>query len=269
MSLLALTACSGEEDYLVTIHTPYGNMHAVLYDATPKHKSNFIKLAENGRYDSTVFHRVIRDFMIQGGDVSAKPATEGDSIDYTIPAEFVDTLFHRKGALAAARQGDQINPEKASSGSQFYIVQGTTYTKDELTTDMNTLNKGIQNLILNVPEYAGLEEELVNLYQSGDFQAYTQRIMALKPVVEDRLNMEVDRKYSPERLQVYTTVGGAPHLDDTYTVFGQVVDGLAVIDSIAAQPTGAGDKPLKDIPMTVEVEKMPKKKIIDAYSFLY
>ncbi len=269
MSLLALTACSSEEDYLVTIHTPYGDMHAVLYDATPKHKNNFIKLAENGRYDSTIFHRVIRDFMIQGGDVSARPVAEGDSIDYTIPAEFVDTLFHRKGALAAARQGDQQNPERTSSGSQFYIVQGTTYTKEELTTDMNKLGKGIQTLIQNVSEYAELEQELMNLYQSGDFQAYNQRILALKPIVEDQLNIDVDRKYSPERLKVYTTVGGAPHLDDTYTVFGQVVDGLAVIDSIAAQPTGPGDKPLKDIPMTVEVEKMPKQKIIDTYNVTF
>lgn len=267
---LVLGACSSEKDYLITIHTPYGEMHAVLYDVTSEHKENFIELAEKGMYDSTIFHRVIKDFMVQGGDVNAKPSVgEKDKIDYTVPAEFVDTLFHKKGAIAAARQGDQVNPERASSGSQFYIVQGAVFSEEQLTTDMNKLGKGIQTLIKNNYDYASLEQELMELYNTGDFDAYTQRIMELKPIVEEELNIDVDRKYPAERLQAYTTIGGAPHLDDTYTVFGQVIDGLAVIDSIAAQPTGADDKPLEDIHMTVEVERMPKKKIIKQYDFQY
>lgn len=265
-----LGACSSEKDYLVTIHTQYGDMHAVLYDATPKHKDNFIKLAESGMYDSTIFHRVIQDFMIQTGDVNAKPSVkEEDKVDYTIPAEFVDTLYHKKGAIAAARQGDQVNPNKESSGSQFYIVQGTTFTEEALTTDMNKLAQGIQTLIQNDSRFADLQNELLSLYNKGDFEAYTQRIIELKPVVEEELNIEVDKNYPKERLEAYTTVGGAPHLDDTYTVFGQVLDGMAVIDSIAAQPTGPGDKPLQDIYITVEVEEMPKENIMKRYGIQY
>lgn len=265
-----ISACSAEKDYLVTIHTPYGDMHAVLYDATPEHKENFIELAQQGKYDSTTFHRVIKNFMVQGGDLSTSPAynAEEDTIDYTIPAEFVDTLFHKKGALAAARQGDQINPERASSGSQFYIVQGTVYSEDELLTDMNKLGKGIQQLIKN-DGYKEVGEELIGLYQSGDFEAYTRKMVELKPVVEEELNIEVDRKYPKERLQAYTTIGGAPHLDDTYTVFGEVIDGLSIVDSIAAQPTGAMDKPTKDIYMTVDVEEVSKKAITKKYGYQY
>lgn len=267
---LLLIGCNTEKEYLVTFHTPYGEMHAILYDATPEHKENFIELAQSGKYDSTIFHRVIEDFMVQGGDLSTAPSydPEEDSVDYTIDAEFVDTLYHKKGALAAARQGDQRNPERASSGSQFYIVQGAVFTEDELLTDMDKLSKGIQELLRN-GGYDSLGQELMELYQSGDYQAYTQRMMEVKPIVEEELNIEVDKKYPKERLEAYTTVGGAPHLDDTYTVFGQVIDGLQVIDSIAKQPTGQADKPLKDIHMTVEVEEMPKKRITKEFGYRF
>ncbi len=269
MLLLAM-ACSTEKEYLVTFRTSYGDMHAILYDATPEHKENFIELAQRGKYDSTIFHRVIEDFMVQGGDLSTAPSynPEDDSVDYTIPAEFVDTLYHKKGALAAARQGDQRNPERASSGSQFYIVQGTVYTDDELLTDMNKLGKGIQQLLKN-GGYDSLGQELMALYQSGDYEAYTQKMMQAKPIVEEELNIEVDKKYPQQRLRAYTSMGGAPHLDDSYTVFGQVIDGLEVIDSIAAQPTGRADKPLKDIYVTVEVDEMSKKRISKEFGYQF
>lgn len=267
---VVMSGCSTEKDYLVTFHTPYGDMHAVLYDATPKHKNNFIKLAESGKYDSTIFHRVIQDFMVQGGDLSTGPNynPEKDSVDYTIAAEFVDTLFHKKGALAAARQGDQHNPERASSGSQFYIVQGTVYSKDELVTDMNELGRGLRRLFEN-SAYADIEEELMNLYEKGDYQTYTKRMVELKPLVKEKLNIEAERDYPEKRLQAYTTVGGAPHLDDTYTVFGEIIEGLSIIDSIAAQPTGAMDKPTKDIYMTVDVEEVSKRKITKEYGYQF
>lgn len=270
LCLVVLSGCSTEKDYLVTFHTPYGEMQAILYDATPKHKENFIELAESGKYDSTIFHRVIQDFMVQGGDLSTKPTfnPEEDSTDYTIAAEFVDTLFHKKGALAAARQGDQMNPERASSGSQFYIVQGTVYSEEELLTDMNKLGKGIQQLLKN-EGYEEVGNELMRLYQSGDMEAYTQKIMELKPVVEEELNLEVDKKYPEKRLEAYTTVGGAHHLDDTYTVFGEIIEGLHVIDSIAAQPTGAMDKPVDNIYMTVDVKEVPKKTITKKYGYQF
>jgi peptidyl-prolyl cis-trans isomerase B (cyclophilin B) len=265
-----LGACSTEKEYLVTFHTPYGDMQAILYNATPEHKENFLELARSGKYDSTTFHRVIQDFMIQGGDLSTGPSygAEEDTVDHTIPAEFVDTLFHKKGALAAARQGDQFNPERASSGSQFYIVQGSVYDEDELLTDINKLSKGIQELLRN-GGYDSLGEELVGIYQSGDYQAYTQRMIELKPLVEEELNIDVDKKYPQERLKAYTTIGGSPHLDDTYTVFGEVIEGLEVIDSIAVQPTGEADKPLSNIYMTVEVKEMPRRKISKEYGYQF
>jgi len=265
-----LGACSTEKEYLVTFHTPYGDMQAILYNATPEHKENFLELARSGKYDSTTFHRVIQDFMIQGGDLSTGPSygAEEDTVDHTIPAEFVDTLFHKKGALAAARQGDQFNPERASSGSQFYIVQGSVYDEDELLTDINKLSKGIQELLRN-GGYDSLGEELVGIYQSGDYQAYTQRMIELKPLVVEELNIDVDKKYPQERLKAYTTIGGSPHLDDTYTVFGEVIEGLEVIDSIAVQPTGEADKPLSNIYMTVEVKEVPRRKISKEYGYQF
>lgn len=269
LAVLFAGACTTEKDYLVTFSTPYGDMHAVLYDATPKHKRNFLELAQSGQYDSTLFHRVIADFMIQGGDLTTRPsATPADAVNYTVPAELVDTLFHRKGALAAARQGDQMNPERASSGSQFYIVQGKVYSEAELTVDMEKLGKGVEQLVQFV-DHADEGEKLVALYESGDYEGYTQAILALKPAVEEKLDIEVDRDYPTERLQVYTTVGGVPHLDNTYTVFGQVIDNLAVIDSIARQPTGRADKPIKNIYFTVSVEETTKKKITNTYGYAY
>lgn len=270
--VLFLTSCSSEKDYLVTIHTEYGDMQAVLYDATPKHKKNFIELAQSGKYDSVTFHRVIEDFMIQTGDLATHPeAIEEDAVDYTISAEFVDTLFHKKGALAAARQGDQVNPNRESSGSQFYIVQGTVLSEQEMqafTINMNKLREGVEQL-LERDDYAEVGQELLDLYNNQDFDGYTQRMIAMKPEVEEKLGIEVDRDYPSERLEAYTTTGGVPHLDDTYTVFGQIVNGLSVIDSIAAQPTGARDKPNQDIYMTVEVEEMPKKKITKEFGYHY
>lgn len=268
LALLALS-CAAEKDSLVTFTTPYGEMHAILYDATPKHKENFLELARAGRYDSTLFHRVIPGFMVQGGDLTTKPTSgPGDTVDYTIPAEFVDTLFHRKGALAAARQGDRINPERASSGSQFYIVDGKTFTETELLTDMNKLATGVQQLVQFV-DYTDEGEELVALYEAGDYEGYNQKMLSLKPAVEEKLDIKVDREYSEERRQAYTTVGGAPHLDDTYTVFGQVIDGLAVVDSIAAQPTRRPDRPVEDIYMRVSVEELPRKKITQRFGYTY
>ncbi len=274
ITTLMMTACNTEKDQLVTIHTEYGDMKVVLYDATPQHKANFLKLAKEGMYDSTNFHRVIQGFMIQGGDVLQKKGVDTSNVEIkkiaqsTLPAEFVDTLFHKKGALAAARQGDQNNPEKRSSGSQFYIVQGNTFTEDQLTTDQEKLNNGIRQL-LQMEEYDSLRQELISLYQAGDYHAYTKKVMELKPVVESELNIKLDKDISPERLKAYTTLGGVPHLDDTYTVFGEVVDGLDVIDKIAEQPTATADKPEEDIYMTVTIEELPKKEITERFGYQY
>lgn len=259
---ITLSACA-KKDYVVTVKTSYGDMKIILYDQTPQHKENFIKLAQNGDYDSTIFHRVIGNFMIQGGDVNAKPGNRG-KIDYKIPAEFVDTLFHHKGALAAAREGDERNPNKVSSGCQWYIVQGIVYADGELTTDMAKINTYLKQLIQK-PDYTYLQEELSRIYYDEGEAAFNKKLMELKPVLENEFKENFDRDFPEERLELYTTIGGAPHLDDEYTVFGRVVEGLDVIDKIASVKTGRMDKPVEDIFMTVEVEEISKKKFMKLY----
>ncbi|NET32073.1 MAG: PKD domain-containing protein [Cyanothece sp. SIO1E1] len=189
---------------LVEIETPFGDMLLRLYDDTPKHQENFQKLAQEGFFDSLLFHRVIDGFMIQGGDPNSRNARPGAGLGsggpgYTIPAEFVDTLIHLKGRLAAARQGDRVNPRKNSSGSQFYIVHGRTFTDQEL----------------------------------------------------NRLEAQNGQRYSPDQREAYKTIGGAPFLDGNYTIFGEIVEGLDVIDKIAKVKKDGRDRPLEDVWMVV------------------
>lgn len=185
--------------------TNFGNITLRLYDSTPLHRDNFIRLVKSGFYDSTLFHRVINNFMIQGGDPDSKRATAGQPLGnggpkYTVPAEFRTSIFHRKGVLAAARESDDINPQKASSSSQFYIVQGKKFTDGALDTLERVRLKG--------------------------------------------------RKIPEDQREVYKTIGGTPHLDQNYTVFGEVISGLDVVDKIAATPTSKDedrDRPLEDV----------------------
>ncbi len=195
-----------EIKYYVSIETSYGNMTVELYNETPKHRDNFLKLVKEGFYDGLLFHRVINNFMIQGGDPKSRDAKPGQplgdgNLGYTVPAEFVQGLIHKKGALAAARQGDQVNPTKASSASQFYIVQG-------------------------------------NVWQPERLQMMAQRM---------------GRSFDKQQIEAYTTVGGTPHLDYDYTVFGQVIEGLDVIDKIAAVKCGPGDRPVEDVKMKISI----------------
>ena len=194
------------EDCLVEVETEFGIMTILLYDDTPQHRDNFIKLVEEGFYNDLLFHRIINGFMVQGGDPNSRNAPKGKALGtggpgYTVPAEFVDTLVHYKGALCAARQGDVVNPKKASSGSQFYIVHGRTI-------DDNMLNQ-----------------------------------------IESRGGY----KYSSEIRAKYKEVGGTPFLDRQYTVFGQVIKGLDIIDKIAAVKTAQGDRPLEDVKIKMRV----------------
>ncbi len=191
---------------IVLISTELGDIKLKLYNETPLHRDNFIKLVKEKYLDSTLFHRVIKEFMIQGGDPDSKHAVAGALLgnggpSYTIPAEFYKGIFHKKGALAAAREGDQVNPTKASSGSQFYIVQGRVFTMEELNM-------------------------------------FAQRM---------------GKTFTPEQIKTYTTVGGTPHLDDNYTVFGEVISGWEVIDKIAASVTDQNNRPQKNISMTVKL----------------
>jgi peptidyl-prolyl cis-trans isomerase B (cyclophilin B) len=276
LTLILFGSCAQDKnDYLVTIKTNYGDMTAVLYDETPKHKENFIKLAKEHYFDSMLFHRVIQGFMIQGGDPNSKKAKPGESLGtggpgYTIDAEFNPKFFHEKGAFSAARMGDQTNPLKASSGSQFYIVQGTVIPPadaEDLKIDQMKLNMGFQQIMQN-PTNKPLIDSLNQLYMSGDQEGYKKKIYSLVPRIEKETGTKVTKEVSPEKIKAYTTVGGAGHLDGEYTVFGKVIKGLDVIDKIAAQPLG-GERPLEDVRMFVTVEKMSKKKITELYGYVY
>jgi cyclophilin family peptidyl-prolyl cis-trans isomerase len=207
--ILFTSSLHSQDDPVVLISTKYGDMKIKLYSNTPLHTSNFIELAEKGYFNGLLFHRVINNFMIQTGDPKSKNSTPGQVLGnggpgYTIPAEFVPQYYHKKGAVAAARQGDAVNPDKESSGSQFYIVQGQTFTKEQLDL---MVSRG-----MHIP-------------------------------------------FTQNQIKDYTTIGGSPHLDYSYTVFGEVIDGLDVIDKIAAVATDKRNRPLEDIVINVKVLK--------------
>ncbi|WP_113924973.1 peptidylprolyl isomerase [Cognataquiflexum aquatile] len=262
-----LFACSVEKDYVIKIQTKHGDMYAVLFDQTPKHKQNFIDLAEAGRFDSTEFHRIIKDFMIQGGDVFTKEKLPPDTWP-TVEAEIVPGLIHKKGMIAAARMGDNVNPEKRSSGSQFYIIQGKTYAPDELVTDMELLSETYFKYI-QLGSNVALKEEYARLYQSQQFDSLTQRMLSEKANLEAFYNLDLEIPMTPEQIQTYTTIGGAPHLDGEYTVFGEVIKGLDVMEKIAKVPTGERSKPLEPIFMIVTVELISKSKITKEFGYVY
>jgi cyclophilin family peptidyl-prolyl cis-trans isomerase len=270
---IIVSSCAQKNDYVVTIHTDYGDMIALLYDETPRHKKNFIQLAQDHFYDSTLFHRVIAGFMIQGGDPDSKHAQPGQPLGkggpgYTIDAEFNAKFIHERGALSAARFGDQQNPTKASSGSQFYIVQGTVMQEEQLTLDQGKFDMALQQFFQH-PENRPAYDSIVAAYESGNLQEYQELLTALRPRVEKATGINTQKEVSPEKLEAYTTVGGAPNLDGEYTVFGRVIQGLEVIDKIAAVQTQPGYRPIEDIPMTVTVEEMSRKKIEKVYNVRY
>ncbi len=235
-------------DTLILIETYFGNMKIKLYDKTPKHKANFIKLAKSGFYDGLLFHRVIKDFMIQGGDPDSKNAPAGKMLGnggpgYEINAEFNDSLFHKKGVIAAAREGDNVNPLKKSSGSQFYIVQGRKFSDEELNNLEEQISLG--NYINSHPEIGK---------QANEYRM-TENKPAFDKLLEEIKNKKDYKVYKiPEyQRKIYKTIGGTPHLDGNYTVFGEVVEGLDVIDKIAAVKTDKNDRPVKDVKMTVKI----------------
>lgn len=262
-----------KKDYIVTIRTRLGDMVAILYDETPKHKANFIKLANEHYFDSLLFHRIIEGFMIQGGDPDSKKSPAGQRLGlggpgYTVEAEINPKFFHEKGALCAARMNDQANPTRASSGSQFYIVQGKVMPESELKTDADKFTTAMQKFFEN-PANQPLYDSIRKLYQGGDTKAYEARILALKPRIEKETGINASKDTSPEKLKAYTTVGGVPRLDGNYTVFGKVIAGVDVIDKIATQPKDQADRPTEDIRMFVTVTELSKKKIEKLYGYKY
>lgn len=260
-------ACSTEKDHLIKIETRHGDMYAILYDETPEHKKNFIHLATEERFDSTMFHRVIKDFMVQAGDVFTKEGIPPEEW-YTIPAEFNEEFIHERGSIAAARQGDGINPEKRSSGSQFYIVQGVVYDELELTTDIRRLQEFFMKF-LQLSTNASLRDQYTALYQEGDFKSLNKLMLSYKSEMESFFNTSLSKKINPNQVEAYTSVGGTPHLDGEYTVFGRIIRGMEVVDRIASEKTSAQDIPIDPVYVKITVEEKLKKDIAKEFGYTY
>jgi cyclophilin family peptidyl-prolyl cis-trans isomerase len=244
-----ITSCNtpgADEETHILIQTSSGDIIIRLYNETPLHRDNFIKLVDSRFYEGISFHRVIKDFMIQAGDPLTKPGSEDlpDSLQhYTIPAEFYSLYFHKKGALAAARQGNDINPYMRSSGTQFYIVQGTVFTDDELDNAEQRINSQVKQ-----GKFIQLIRETADSLNSAGITATDAEIQELASVgMFQYLSTTPDFRLSPEQRLAYTTIGGTPRLDGTYTVFGEVTEGLEIVDLIASVKTDATDKPLDKV----------------------
>lgn len=240
----------------VLMHTSMGDIQLKLYNETPKHRDNFIQLVKDGTYNGLLFHRVIKDFMIQGGDVTSKDAPMNKSLGagdlgYTVPAEFnYPKYFHKKGALCAARTGDEVNPERASSASQFYIVTGKKYSEAEL----NQMEKQLENR-LKQSIFARLQAEnkpkIMEYYRSGN----KEELAILRDTLIGKTELEAEKRKDETKLpkelrEIYKTEGGVPFLDNQYTVYGEVVKGIEVVEAIQNVQTNKQDRPTENVVIT-------------------
>ena len=260
ISFCGLIACKtgtkkGEDmdkETLVKIETTAGDIKVKLYNETPKHRDNFIKLVKDGMYEGTLFHRVIKDFMIQAGDPDSKNAPKGKmlgagDVGYTIPAEFVyPKFFHKKGALSAARQGDNVNPKKESSGCQFYIVTGKVYDDSTLLSMESQMNENKINVIFNTLAQKHMKE-IYKMRKANDEDGFYDLQEKLFAEAQEIAAKQPEFHFTPEQIEAYTTVGGTPHLDGEYTVFGEVVEGMDVVDKIQQVKTDRSDRPEEDV----------------------
>ena|SRR6218665_1692230 len=243
----------GKAHINVMIVTDYGTMKLRLYDETPLHRDNFVKLVKEHYFDSLLFHRVIKNFMIQGGDPDSKKAPPGMELGnggpaYTIPAEFNPKLFHKKGVIAAARNSDLENPSQASSGSQFYIVQGRVFTDSLLKIQAKRITRlRLFNEVINRPENKEYLAKYTKFAQANQPDSLKTINDIIDKTVERELPSVKTYTFSPEQIQAYTTIGGTPHLDNSYTVFGEVYEGLEVIDKIASEKTDRNNRPQNDV----------------------
>lgn len=263
ISFCGLIACKtgtkkGEDmdkETLVKIETTVGDIKVKLYNETPKHRDNFIKLVKDGMYEGTLFHRVIKDFMIQAGDPDSKNAPKGKmlgagDVGYTIPAEFVyPKFFHKKGALSAARQGDNVNPKKESSGCQFYIVTGKVYNDSTLLSMESQMNENKINVIFNTLAQKHMKE-IYKMRKANDENGLYDLQEKLFAEAQEMAAKQPEFHFTPEQIEAYTTVGGTPHLDGEYTVFGEVVKGLDIVDKIQQVKTDRSDRPEEDVKIT-------------------
>lgn len=256
-SAITMTSCANNlskkgEETKVKLTTTEGDIVVKLYDETPLHRDNFIKLVSDGFYNGVLFHRVIADFMIQTGDPLSKTAQQGQSlgtgdVGYKTPAEIVyPQYYHKRGALAAARQGDQVNPQRESSGCQFYIVWGQVLPESQISSlEKNLYHKQEARLF---QEQATLHEEAIKKYRMERNQEKLDELRdSILVDVHKKLEENPTYKLTEQQRKDYTTIGGTPHLDNEYTVFGEVLEGLNVVEKIAATKTGAMDRPEEDI----------------------
>jgi peptidyl-prolyl cis-trans isomerase B (cyclophilin B) len=243
------TEAEPEKRVTIEMETDFGTIVLELYNETPKHRDNFIKIAKDGVLDSVLFHRVIEQFMIQAGDPDSKNAQPGDTLgngglDYKVDAEFTPALFHKKGVLAAARDG---NPERASSSTQFYIVQGKVFNDSLLNESEIRINGWLaEYYVRRDPNYKTLVDDLQKARTNKNEEGYKLLSDSLAGITKIYTNFE---HYSipEEHREVYKTLGGTPHLDQNYTVFGEVIKGIDIVDSIAQVQTGEFNRPLNDV----------------------
>ena len=263
--LLIILACSAvacksgqkkdgnmEKETVLKIETSMGDIKVKLYNETPKHRDNFIKLAKDGTYNGTLFHRVIKDFMVQAGDPESKNAPKGKmlgsgDVGYTVPAEFVyPKYFHKKGALSAARQGDEVNPKKESSGCQFYIVTGKVFNDSTLLNMEQQKNQNKVTEAFNALAQKHMKE-IYKMRKANDQDGLYALQDTLFIQAEAEAAKQPDFHFTPEQIKAYTTVGGTPQLDGEYTVFGEVVEGMDIVDKIQQVKTDRSDRPEEDV----------------------
>jgi peptidylprolyl isomerase len=245
---------------MILLETTYGEITVRLYPETIKHHDNFVKLVNEGFYNGVLFHRVIADFMIQAGDPESKTAKEGTSlgsgdVGYTIPAEFIyPKYYHKRGALCAARQGDDINPLKASSGCQFYIVRGKTFSDIGLDSIENNNKQKLEFKLFQEIVKSKMGE--VKKYQLEHNQSKLDGLRdSILSVVHAHMDKNPTYKLTEQQRLDYKNIGGSPHLDGEYTVFGEVTEGMDVVERISKAKTGSNDRPIADI-------KVIKAKVI-------
>jgi len=248
-------SCVGKKnngDIIVRLETTYGTIKVKLYPETVKHRDNFLKLVNAGYYNGVLFHRVIANFMIQAGDPKSKTAQAGEmlgsgDVGYTIPAEFIyPQYYHKRGALAAAREGDQQNPKKASSGCQFYIVQGKTFTDAQLDSIEGAKMLKLEEKMFQEIGQKKLAE--INLYRKEHNQKKLDALSdSILKSVQAQLKAHPVYKFTAQQRNDYKTLGGTPHLDGNYTVFGEVVNGMDVVDKITNATTDDNNRPIENI----------------------
>lgn len=258
IGLIALLASCTNYDknyHHAKIETEYGNIVVKLYNSTPNHTNNFVKLTNEKFYDGIIFHRVIKDFVVQGGDPDTKTAEAGkiygeSDAGYLVDAEFVDTIIHKRGAIAMAREGDDVNPEKKSSSSQFYIVVGKIFTNEQLDSlEIKLYNKKVSKF-----ENKIYSEQLKVLGDTLNNAKLKKKISEIVTTKVDSFKLATpEARFNELQRKTYTTVGGIPHLDGNYTIFGEVIEGYDIVEKISLVATDENDRPQKDIKMKISL----------------